>query len=79
MTILEQAQKAKAIGSPLSIEQLVAFFEAKEAKAAKKAVKSNKRWAKREASEKIVVNFDGLSLGERNHLSAANNLPSSMR
>ena len=79
MTTLEQAQKAKAIGSPLSIEQLVAFFEAKEAKAAKKAAKSNKRWAKREAAEKIVVKFDGLSLGERNHMSAGNNLPSSMR
>ena len=51
MTTLEQAQKVKSTGSPLSIEQIVKIIEKKAAKSKKN---SNKNWARREEMAKAT-------------------------
>jgi len=82
-TLKEKAQELKEKGSPLTIEELIAFLEKKEAKKAKSAKKSAKRWTKRESDKKIAEStpniYDGMTMHEINLMNAKNNLPSSMR
>jgi ribonuclease D len=58
MTTLEKAQSIKEKGSTLSIEKIIAIIEKEEARKNKRAKKSDKRWAKREAQEKISQELD---------------------
>lgn len=55
MTHLEKAQEIKAKGSPLTIDQIVAFLVEKEAKAEKKMKAALKRWDKRDEMNAIKV------------------------
>lgn len=82
-TIAEQVLDLQAKGSKLTVEELTAFLEAKEAKKAKAEKKTAKKWAKREANEKTANStpnlYDEMSMHEINLMNAKNNLPSSMR
>jgi len=66
-----KAQEYKAKGSPLSIEELVAFLTKKEAKAAKAAKKSAKRWNKREKEtsvrNKVASEWEKMTAAERSN------------
>jgi hypothetical protein len=90
MTTLEKAQIIKEKGSPLSIDKIIAIIEKEEARKNKRAKKSDKRWAKREAQEKISQELDNklnmMTAGERlnyfenvKRQSLLNQLGSSMR
>jgi len=90
MTTLEKAQSIKEKGSPLSIEKIIAMIEKEEARKNKRAKKSDKRWEKREAQEKISQELDNklnmMTAGERlnyfenvKRQSLLNQLGSSMR
>ena len=79
MTTLEQANKIKSLGSPLSIEQIIKVIEKKEAKSKKS---SNKKWAKREKMEKESGKpnrFSGMDVNEMGAEISRGCLPSSMR
>lgn len=51
--ILTQVKKAKELGSPLTMEQLIAFFEKKAAKANKRNKRRNKKWASRKTIAEV--------------------------
>lgn len=58
MTTLElqkEAQRLKEMGSPLSIDQLIAFLEKKEAKKAKRDKRIDKGFKRRAAVEKMEL------------------------
>jgi hypothetical protein len=90
MTTLEKAQSIKEKGSPLSIDKIIAIIEKEEARKNKRAKKSDKKWAKREAQEKISQELDNklnmMTAGEKlnyfenvKRQSLLNQLGSSMR
>ena len=57
-TLKEQAQRIKEIGSPLTIEQITAFLEKKEADKAKRDKRSAKAWKRRDESNKASKQLD---------------------
>jgi len=50
-----EAKRLQGMGSPLSIEDLVAFLEKKEAKKAKRFKRASKGFERREAVEKMEL------------------------
>ena len=49
--IITKAEKAKELGSPLTMEQLIAFFEKKAAKSNKRNKRKSNKWSSRKTIE----------------------------
>ncbi len=89
-TLREQAEELKSLGSPLSIEKIIAFLEKKEANKEKRAKRSAKVWKRREelikASKENETKLARMTEGERSNYfeqiqrrSVLNQRPSSLR
>ena len=80
--IIAEATKVKNMGSPLSLEQIIATIERVEARQEKKFL-SKKEIAKAQSRANVEKtdnsNFLTSSMGEINRANALKNLPSSMR
>ena len=89
-TLREQAEEIKAKGSPLTIEQIIALLEKREARKSKRDKRSAKAWERRdkfnEAQNRLDAKLSKMTNGEKNQYfenvreqSVKNQLPSSMR
>ena len=65
----EQAEKLKAMGSPLTIEQIIAFLEKKEDGKAKREKRRAKSWKRREeleaASKEVSAKLSKMTEGQK--------------